>query len=98
MGNTAHAAIVFARYMMIALEQRKNEDERSAGELFFYFVDELADITFAESFRIILETMLECISIIFQVTEEQMLTFQDMFIHRLPTYLQRALVKCAAAA
>lgn len=95
---TAHAAIVFARYMMIALEQRKNEDERSLGELFFYFVDELADITFAESFRIILETMLECISIIFQVTDEQMATFQDMFIHRLPPYLQRALVKCAVAA
>lgn len=95
---TAHAAIVCVRYMMIALEQRKNEDERTLGELFFYFVDELADITFAESFRIIIETMLECISIIFQVTEEQMATFQDMFIHRLPTYLQRALVKCAAAA
>ena len=32
---TAHTAIVFARYMMLALEQRRNMDERSLGELFY---------------------------------------------------------------
>lgn len=95
---TAHAVIVFVRYLMIALEQRKNEDDRSLGELFFYFTDELADITFAESFRIILETMLECFCAIFQVTEEQIAAFQDMFIHRLPAYLQRVLTRCTAIA
>ena len=45
---TAHVAIVFVRYMMIAMEQRQNEDFRSLGEIFFYFTDELADITFAQ--------------------------------------------------
>ncbi|MCR5407051.1 MAG: transposase [Lachnospiraceae bacterium] len=48
---TAHVAIVFARYLMIAMEQRRNEDERTLGELFFFFKDELKDITFGESFR-----------------------------------------------
>lgn len=57
---TAHVAIVFARHMMIALEQRRNEDDRSLGEIFFFFTDELADITFAESFQIILKAMFEC--------------------------------------
>jgi hypothetical protein len=47
---TAHVAIVFARYMMLALERRKDEDERTLGELFFFFCDELSDITFSESF------------------------------------------------
>ena len=32
---TAHTAIIFARYMMLALEQRRNMDERSLGELFY---------------------------------------------------------------
>src|SRR5574344_1177563 len=31
---TAHVAIVFTRYMMLAVEQRESVDERSLGELF----------------------------------------------------------------
>ena len=95
---TAHVAIVFARYLMIALEQRKDEDDRSLGEIFFYFTDELADITFAESFQIILKAMFECIYTIFKVTDEQRDAFIDMFINRLPAYLQRALAKGSNAA
>ncbi len=95
---TAHVAIVLVRYMMIALEQRKEEDFRSLGEIFFYFIDELADITFAESLRILLKAMFECIYTIFQVTEEQINAFIEMFISRLPAYIQRALVRDAIAA
>ena len=46
---TAHVAIVFTRYMLLATEQRKNEDQRTLGELFFFLVDEMADITFNRS-------------------------------------------------
>ena len=95
---TAHVAIVFVRYMMIALEQRKNKDFRSLGELFFYFNDELADITFSESLYILLNAMISCIYAVFQVTEEQMNTFIDMFISCLPLYMQRALARGAEAA
>ena len=95
---TAHVAIVFARYMMIAMEQRRNEDDRSLGEIFFFFTDELADITFAESFQIILRAMFECIYTVFQVTDEQMDVFIKMFVDRLPEYMQRALIRGSAAA
>ena len=94
---TAHVAIVFTRYIMIALEQRKNEDHRTLGELFFFFTDELADITFSESFQIILKAMFECIYAVFQVTEEQINTFIEMFVSRLPDYLQKALARGAVA-
>lgn len=40
---TAHVAIVFARYMMLALEQRKDQDHRTHGEIFFFLIDELPD-------------------------------------------------------
>ncbi len=95
---TAHVAIVFVRYMMIALEQRKDEDFRSLGEIFFYFTDELADITFAESLQILLKAMFEYIYAIFQVAKEQMDTFIEMFINRLPGYMQRALTRVPMAA
>ena len=90
---TAHVAIVFARYMMLALEQRKDEDERTLGELFFFFCDELSDITFGESFRIILTAMFESIYAVFHVTEAQMDMFIKEFVNRLPLFLQEALAK-----
>lgn len=94
---TAHVAIVFARYMMIAMEQRRNEDDRSLGEIFFFFTDELADITFAESFQIILRAMFECIYTVFQVTDEQINAFIEMFVDRLPEYMRLALTRGFAA-
>ena len=94
---TAHAAIAFVRYMMLALEQRKDEDERTLGELFFFFCDELSDITFSESFQIILKAMFESIYAVFQVTESQIDDFIQQFVERLPMFLQTALLKMPAA-
>lgn len=94
---TAHVAIVFARYMMLALEQRKDEDERTLGELFFFFCDELSDITFSESFQIILTAMFESIYVVFRVTDSQINDFIQEFVKRLPIFLQTALVKMPAA-
>lgn len=90
---TAHVAIVFVRYMMIALEQRSNEDDRTLGELLFLITDELEDITFLESFRIILTAMIESVCEIFKPTEEQLDSFSESFLGRLPEYLQNLLVK-----
>ena len=52
---TAHVAIVFTRYMLLAMEQRQNEDQRTLGELFFFLVDEMADITFSRSLCILVD-------------------------------------------
>ena len=92
---TAHVAIVFARYMMLALEQRKDEDHRTLGEIFFFLSDELADITFGESFQIILRAMFEGIYTVFQVTEAQIDAFIDIFVDRLPDFIQNSLAKSA---
>ena len=94
---TAHTAIVFARYLMIAMEQRRNEDNRTLGEIFFFFTDELSDITFLESFQIILTAMIDSICAVFQPTKEQIDMFIEMFIGRLPEYLKRYLTKAALA-
>ena len=94
---TAHTAIVFTRYLMIAMEQRRNEDERTLGEIFFFFTDELADITFGESFQIILNIMIDSVCAIFQPTEKQLQLFIDMFVGRLPEYIRNSLVKAALA-
>ena len=92
---TAHVAIVFARYMMLALEQRKDEDHRTLGEIFFFLTDELADITFGESLQIILKAMFEGIYTVFQVTEAQIDAFIDIFVDRLTNFIQNSLAKSA---
>ena len=95
---TAHTAIVFARYLMLALEQRKHEDDRTLGELFYYFADELADITFGQSFRIIIDAMLASVCDIFQPTEEQLQQFIRRFVGKLPDHIRNSLAKAALEA
>ena len=95
---TAHVAIVFTRYLMIAMEQRRNEDSRTLGEIFFYFTDELRDITFGESFQIILTAMIDSVCAIFRPTETQLELFIEMFAGRLPEYIRNSLAKSAMAA
>ena len=95
---TAHVAIVFTRYLMIAMEQRRNEDDRTLGEIFFFFTDELTDITFGESFQIIITAMIDSVCAIFQPTEEQLALFIEMFVGKLPDYIRNSLTKVALAA
>lgn len=95
---TAHVAIVFTRYLMISMEQRRSKDDRTLGEIFYFFTDELADITFGESFQIIITAMIESISAIFQPTEEQLAMFIEMFVGQLPEYIRNSLAKAGLAA
>ena len=95
---TAHVAIVFTRYLMIAMEQRRNVDNRTLGEIFYFFTDELKDITFGESFQIIIIAMIDSVCAIFRPTEEQLALFIEMFVGRLPEYIRNSLAKAALTA
>ena len=88
---TAHVAIVFTRYMMLSVAQRKNEDDKTICELFFCLMDELDDITFNQSMRIIVDALLDAVMEYFHITEQQLEEFTASFIQRLPKYMQNAL-------
>lgn len=92
---TAHVAIVFTRYMLLALTGRQNQDLRTMGEIFFYLTDELADITFAHAFEIILQAMVESIHKHFQITDKQLQELINDFYFGLPDYMQASLAKAA---
>jgi len=53
----AHTAIVFSRYIMLALESRNNKDLRTWGELFYVCCDELHDIKFIEALQLIINLL-----------------------------------------
>ena len=82
---------------MRSMEQRRCKDNRTLGEIFFFFTDELADITPGESFQIITNAMIDIACIIFQPSEEQRSMFIEMFIGRLPDFIRNSLAKPALA-
>ena len=87
---TAHVAIVFTRYMLLAMEQRQNEDQRTLGELFFFLVDEMADITFSRSLAILMAALMASLQEILKLSDEQLTAFTADFEARLPEYLRNA--------
>ena len=88
---TAHVAIVFTRYMLLAMEQRQNEDQRTLGELFFFLVDEMADITFSRSLAILMAALMASLQEILKLSDEQLTAFTADFEARLPEYLRNTL-------
>ena len=93
---TAHVAIVFTRYMLLATEQRQNEDQRTLGELFFFLVDEMADITFGRSLGILMDAIMASLQEILKLSDEQLTAFTADFEARLPKYLRNAIHPKAA--
>ena len=57
----AQTAIVFARYIFLAVAMREEKDDRSIGPIFYEISDEIADITFEDALRK-LELFLEKLS------------------------------------
>ena len=94
---TAHVAIVFTRYMLLSVEKRLNEDDRTVGELFFLMADELQDITFNQSMAIIVQAFLESVQELLQLSDEQIKSLLDSFVSHLPVYLRDSLHMAHAA-
>ena len=87
----AHTAIVFTRYMMLSVAQRRNTDDKTLCELFFCLMDELGDITFSQSMQIIVDAIMDSVMEYFHITEQELERFTASFIQRLPKYMQKAL-------
>ena len=94
---TAHVAIVFTRYMLLSVEKRLNEDDRTVGELFFLMADELQDITFNQSMAIIVQAFLDSVQELLQLPDEQISSLLDSFVSHLPAYLRDSLLFAHAA-
>ena len=80
------------------MAQRQNEDQRTLGELFFFPVDEIADITFSRSLGILMDTLMAILQVILKQNDEQLTAFTADFESRLPEYLRNALHPEAAVA
>jgi len=80
----AHTAIVFMRYAMLPLEARNFTDDRTLGDLFYYFCDEAEDIKFVASLFLILDLLRKVLDDNPVISEEVMHQILDSFISGLP--------------
>lgn len=88
---TAHVAIVFMRYIMLVVENRESEDPRTLGELFTYFMNEMADVTFLQAFKQIMSLFSKMMTEKFDLDEEEISKMIDTFIAALTPSMQRQL-------
>lgn len=88
---TAHTAVVFTRYMMLSLENRESNDERSLGELFLYFSDEMSDITWMQAFQMLLQMFRTILSDTVELSEEKIDELVDAFMNAIPAVLKSRL-------
>lgn len=86
--HTVYVSIVFVRYMLIAVEARINEDDRTGDEIFFLLCDELQDISFQRSMALILQTVIEVTVEKYCLTEEKAEELMAEIISRLPSCLR----------
>ena len=89
---TAHTAIIFARYMMLAVESRNITDKRTLGEIFYLISDELSDITILESFQILIQLFFNALADFKLASSEQTDNFLEAFLMALPKALKEKLV------
>ncbi len=88
---TAHTAVVFTRYIMLSLESRESNDNRSLGELFLYFSDEMSDITWIQAFQLLLQMFRTILSDNTELSDEKINELVDTFMNTLPTMLKTQL-------
>jgi hypothetical protein len=92
---TAHVAIVFTRYMMLALENRQESDLRTLGEMFYYISDEMSDISFIQAFHLLMQVFLDTITDKLSLTTEQLDQLLEAFMTVLPRELKERFLLCA---
>ncbi len=88
---TAHTAVVFTRYMMLSLESREANDQRSMGEILLYFTDEMSDITWIQAFQMLLEMFCTILADNTELSEEKIDELVDAFMNTLPIVLKSRL-------
>ena len=88
---TAHTAVVFTRYMILSLESRESNDNRSLGELFLYFSDEMSDITWIQAFQMLFQMFRRMLSDNTELSDEKIAELADAFMNTLPVMLKTQL-------
>ena len=87
----AATSIVFLRYMMITESVRLEQDDKTWGEIFFRFCDEIKNIEYMEAVKLLINTMVDILRQTPILTETQAQQLINHLIDALPFYLKHRL-------
>ena len=76
--------------MILAVNHRAETDDLSIGELFWLLAAEVAEVSFSETFNLILNALLNTVREFFTVSDEQMEAFTQRFLSKLSVHLRSA--------
>lgn len=91
---TSHVAIVFTRYMMLSLEQRRNSDGRSFGGMYYDAYDELQDLHYSSALILILKELIDAVKKRMLFMEKELDSMLEAFIENLPHLWNACLKQC----
>ena len=92
---TAATAIVFMRYAMLSIEARNESDDRTIGELFYRYCQELHDIRLSQALLLLLSRLIEMLKETKFSKKKSQDKITELFLDTLPSYLKRHLLLCA---
>ena len=77
--------------MMLSVENRESKDERSLGELFLYFSDEMSDITWIQAFQLLIQMFKTLLTDTFDIADDEITALVDAFMDAIPAMLKAKL-------
>jgi coproporphyrinogen III oxidase len=87
----AHTTIVFSRYIMLAVEQRRGADSRSAGGIFYDCCEELVGLQFSQALALVMNCLRQVLQTFSFMTEADFSVLWQRFIESLPSILKERL-------
>ena len=93
--QVAATTIVFLRYAMLAIETRKNQDDRTLGDLFYLLKEEMADIKLSYSLMILIDTLRHVLHNLPTISEDLANAILNAFFDALPSSIKDRLLSCA---
>ena len=88
------ASIVFVRYTMLSLEQRRNADKRSIDDLFFASYDELQNLRYMDALLLILKKLIDKIKKRMLFMGKELDEMLEYFLDKLPILWHNCLRQC----
>lgn len=83
-----HSTIIFTRYIMLAINQRRVTDDRTIGELFHHCIEEIADIQFLDALNLIFQLLKKTLTKVLVLSEAVINALLDDFIESLPPHFK----------
>lgn len=90
-GMVAHTTIVCMRYMLLSVENRDNNDDRTAGGIFYDLCAEVERISFAHALGLLLILLAQSLADRLSLPAETINDFLKQFATLIPSYLNAGL-------